>query len=78
MAAEALPAIKARQIASIDRLLNEIKETDWRTPVPPELATALATASLAGHRHPPGPSVQREEVSPACGHQSSVKYSGPA
>lgn len=47
---EALAAIKGRQIEAIDRLLTELKETTWNCPVPDELKTTLAAASMRNHR----------------------------
>ncbi len=50
LAAEAVSAIRNRQIEVIDQLLAELKEAGWASPIPPDLMTTLATASLTSHR----------------------------
>lgn len=50
ISAEALVAIKGRQVEAIDRLMTELKETTWSVPVPEELKTTLSAASMKNHR----------------------------
>jgi hypothetical protein len=48
--AEAVAAIRAKDAAKVDALLDELREPGWRTPVPKDLRTRIETAAATLHR----------------------------